>query len=111
MDPKFGFCGDPFWDDFKPLYNRTGAFPVLTECFQHTVLVAVPCFFFWFLFPVLSLQLNHSKNPPLPWTTIMSMKWLVLVMIIIDRAFVLFLGIWGKIWGPTMYRRLISFFH
>ncbi|CAJ0935675.1 unnamed protein product, partial [Mesorhabditis belari] len=99
-DPDFeiGFCGDPFWDNFQPLYNRTSGLPILTECFQHTVLIAIPCFFFWLLLPILFTQLKLSRQEPLPWTTIQSMKWLVLTLLIIDRAFVLVLSIFNKFW-------------
>lgn len=47
------------------------------------VLVGIPVGFFWLLYIPLLIQIkiNRGANPVLPWTTIMSMKWVCLSLI------------------------------
>ncbi|MGH0124218.1 UNVERIFIED_CONTAM: hypothetical protein FKN15_024647 [Acipenser sinensis] len=59
-----GFCSldgsDPFWD-----WNRTWytANPDLTQCFQNTVLVWIPCIYLWVCAPLYCLYLhNHNRG-------------------------------------------------
>uniref|UniRef100_A0A672ZW33 Multidrug resistance-associated protein 1 n=1 Tax=Sphaeramia orbicularis TaxID=375764 RepID=A0A672ZW33_9TELE len=57
------FCSpdrsDPFWD-----WNRTWhtANPDLTQCFQNTVLVWLPCFYLWLCAPIYLLYLRRHDN-------------------------------------------------
>lgn len=57
------FCGadraDPFWD-----WNRTWhtANPDLTQCFQNTVLVWLPCFYLWLCAPIYLLYLRRHDS-------------------------------------------------
>ncbi|KAJ8253888.1 hypothetical protein COCON_G00205000 [Conger conger] len=57
------FCSldgsDPFWD-----WNRTWhtSNPDLTQCFQNTVLVWVPCIYLWLCLPLYFLHLRHHDR-------------------------------------------------
>ncbi|KAJ8251178.1 hypothetical protein GJAV_G00218150 [Gymnothorax javanicus] len=57
------FCSldgsDPFWD-----WNRTwyASNPDLTQCFQNTVLVWVPCIYLWLCTPLYCLHLQHHNR-------------------------------------------------
>ncbi|KAJ8344973.1 hypothetical protein SKAU_G00291660 [Synaphobranchus kaupii] len=57
------FCShsglDPLWD-----WNRTwhSSNPDLTQCFQNTVLVWVPCFYLWLCTPLYCLHLRHHDR-------------------------------------------------
>ncbi|XP_064172603.1 multidrug resistance-associated protein 1 [Anguilla rostrata] len=57
------FCSldgsDPFWD-----WNRTwfASNPDLTQCFQNTVLVWVPCVYLWLCAPLYCLYLRHHDR-------------------------------------------------
>ncbi|KAK6011012.1 hypothetical protein OSTOST_23914, partial [Ostertagia ostertagi] len=55
--------------------------PFPSECFSHTVLVAVPTLFLFVLLPVLYVQIKTSRAKPLPWTTLQSMKWILVLML------------------------------
>jgi hypothetical protein len=51
---------------------------MFTLCFQHTVLVAVPCLFVFLAALVVSFQLRSAKkkkSAPLPWTLLLSAKF------------------------------------
>uniref|UniRef100_A0A1I8AJW5 ABC transmembrane type-1 domain-containing protein n=1 Tax=Steinernema glaseri TaxID=37863 RepID=A0A1I8AJW5_9BILA len=82
------FCVDEFWNENIFDGNISGI-PVFTDCFQHTALVAIPCFFFWLLLPILLVQLRISNGPVLPWTNVMSIKSGLTVILICDRLFVI----------------------
>ncbi|GMR31872.1 hypothetical protein PMAYCL1PPCAC_02067 [Pristionchus mayeri] len=102
VDEPNPFCGDPLWDEFRPLYNSSGSeltagLPTLTQCFQHTVLVGIPVIFFWLLYIPLLIQIRVNRsNPTLPWTTIMSMKWLIAVVLLCDKTFLVLLALWER---------------
>ncbi|KAF8383121.1 mrp-3 [Pristionchus pacificus] len=110
VDEPPPFCGDPLWDEFRPLYNSSGSeltagLPTITQCFQHTVLVGIPVGFFWLLYIPLLIQIkiNRGANPVLPWTTIMSMKWLIAVVLLCDKTFLVLLALWERfIEGDTV---------
>ncbi|GMT32159.1 hypothetical protein PFISCL1PPCAC_23456, partial [Pristionchus fissidentatus] len=104
-DSVVPFCGDPLWDEFRPLYNSSGSdltagLPTLTQCFQHTVLVGIPVGFYWLLFIPLFIQIRVNRsNSTLPWTTIMSMKWLIAVVLLCDKTFLVILALWERFIG------------
>ncbi|CAL1532770.1 unnamed protein product [Lymnaea stagnalis] len=64
-DKLKGFCDDTIWDLQLTWYN---SWPQFTECFQHTVLVWVPCGWLWLSAPIYmwylaSLPTHHTgKN-------------------------------------------------
>ena len=119
------FCRDPFWvgqisiifqvksnfqDDFRPL--RNSSIPAPTECFSHTVLVGLPCLYFWILLPVLVLQLRLSRRSTLPWSILMSMKCFTICLTIIDRLFVLFISLFdqvGTLWISKIFIHPLRF--
>ncbi|PIO76790.1 putative multi drug resistance-associated protein [Teladorsagia circumcincta] len=73
--------------------------PFPSECFSHTVLVAVPTLFLLALLPVLYIQIRTSRARPLPWTTLQSMKWLVTALMVGDKLVLLFFSIWRTVVG------------
>lgn len=87
-----GFCGDSFWVsqhvcgtcEFFSItpFQLQGIVqplplspPFPSECFSHTVLVALPTLFLCATLPVIYVQIKTSRAQPLPWTTLQSMKW------------------------------------
>uniref|UniRef100_A0A9J2PWS0 Uncharacterized protein n=1 Tax=Ascaris lumbricoides TaxID=6252 RepID=A0A9J2PWS0_ASCLU len=52
-------CDGQFWADGS--FINGSAIPNFTTCFQHTVLVFVPCAFFWLLFPIFLAQLHRIR--------------------------------------------------
>ncbi|MGH0129637.1 UNVERIFIED_CONTAM: hypothetical protein FKN15_048342 [Acipenser sinensis] len=59
-----GFCSldgsDPFWDWNRTWYTPN---PDLTQCFQNTVLVWIPCIYLWVCAPLYCLYLhNHNRG-------------------------------------------------
>ncbi|KAK0419050.1 hypothetical protein QR680_013923 [Steinernema hermaphroditum] len=82
------FCVDEFWNENIFDGNISGL-PVFTDCFQHTALIGIPCAFFWLLLPILLVQLRISTGPVLPWTTLMSIKSILTIILICDRLFVI----------------------
>ncbi|VDO18714.1 unnamed protein product [Heligmosomoides polygyrus] len=59
-----------FYDEF---YFQDSAvwkknFPSITKCFQHTVLVWIPCVFLFCISPILIVQISYGRSLPLPWT-------------------------------------------
>ncbi|RXN01990.1 Multidrug resistance-associated protein 1 [Acipenser ruthenus] len=59
-----GFCSldgsDPFWDWNRTWYTPN---PDLTQCFQNTVLVWIPCIYLWVCAPFYCLYLhNHNRG-------------------------------------------------
>uniref|UniRef100_A0A1I7W9G3 ABC transmembrane type-1 domain-containing protein n=1 Tax=Heterorhabditis bacteriophora TaxID=37862 RepID=A0A1I7W9G3_HETBA len=66
--PLFGldaFCGEKFWD---PLIWTSKQIPTLTQCFQHTTLVWIPCLFIFCISPILTGQIFYRRATPLLWT-------------------------------------------
>ncbi|TKR66774.1 hypothetical protein L596_023016 [Steinernema carpocapsae] len=82
------FCVDEFWNE-KVFNDNSSGLPTFTDCFQHTALAGLPCLFFWILSPVLFVQLRISNGPVLPWTTLMSIKSVLTIILICDRLFVI----------------------
>ncbi|EYC10165.1 hypothetical protein Y032_0057g2801 [Ancylostoma ceylanicum] len=91
-----GFCGDSFWGIVQPL-PLSPPFP--SECFSHTVLVAVPALFLCAVLPVMYLQIKTSRAASLPWTTLQSMKWLLATLMIGDKLVLLFFILWRTFFG------------
>ncbi|KIH46715.1 hypothetical protein ANCDUO_23230, partial [Ancylostoma duodenale] len=73
--------------------------PFPSECFSHTVLVAVPALFLCAVLPVMYLQIKTSRASSLPWTTLQSMKWLLATLMIGDKLVLLFFILWRTLFG------------
>ncbi|XP_058792378.1 multidrug resistance-associated protein 1 isoform X9 [Phymastichus coffea] len=60
------FCGTKFWDTNLTWYTDD---PDLTECFQKTSLIWVPCIFLWLCtsFEVYYLLTSKRRNVPVSW--------------------------------------------
>ncbi|KAJ8344971.1 hypothetical protein SKAU_G00291640 [Synaphobranchus kaupii] len=86
------FCSldgsDPFWD-----WNRTwhSSNPDLTQCFQNTVLVWVPCFYLWLCTPLYCLHLRHHDRGYICMTHLNKAKT------------VLGLLLWAVCWADVFY--------
>ncbi|KAK5984314.1 hypothetical protein GCK32_007181 [Trichostrongylus colubriformis] len=92
-----GFCGDSFWGIMQPVPS---SLPFPSECFSHTVLVAVPTLFLCAVLPVLYIQIKTSRAKQLPWTMLQSMKWLVTALMVGDKLVLLFFSVWRTLLGP-----------
>lgn len=72
--------------------NLSGNSPEISTCFQHTILVLIPCLFFWLLFPILFLQTNRAKSGrrflPLPLRFLLITKFFVSAILIVDAIFI-----------------------
>eukprot|EP00081_Caenorhabditis_elegans_P026970 NP_510616.2 Uncharacterized protein CELE_E03G2.2 [Caenorhabditis elegans] len=76
--------------------------------------VIVPSIFFWILTPVIIHDCKTSRQTPLPWSTLMSLKWFVASLLIIDRLFVFLLAVWESLFehkNVTADLFIIPFFH
>ncbi|XP_055346866.1 LOW QUALITY PROTEIN: multidrug resistance-associated protein 1-like [Paramacrobiotus metropolitanus] len=72
------FCNSPLWDHER-IWNTTD--PDLTECFQHTVLVLLPCAFLWIVFPIIMFQYKKLKDISTKWTILAVIKIVVAVLL------------------------------
>jgi ATP-binding cassette subfamily C (CFTR/MRP) protein 1 len=55
------------------LFNGSAP-PLLSECYQHTFLVFVPCVFLWIFTPVILYALKKSQELPLQWSFTITTK-------------------------------------
>uniref|UniRef100_A0AC34RG08 Uncharacterized protein n=1 Tax=Panagrolaimus sp. JU765 TaxID=591449 RepID=A0AC34RG08_9BILA len=85
----WSFCGEPLMKDGS-VYN-TSTIPNVSVCFQHTILVFVPCFFYWLLFPALLMQTKRSRNAnrflPLPISWLFGLKLVIAAILFFDSIF------------------------
>ncbi|KJH51062.1 ABC transporter, ATP-binding protein [Dictyocaulus viviparus] len=93
-----GFCEDSFWGIVQPFPQLP---PLPSECFSHTVLVAIPPLFLCMTLPVIYIQMKTSFAGLLPWTTLQSMKWLLTTLMVADRVVLLFFLLWRKLFSST----------
>jgi len=49
--------------------------PMFNKCFQHTVLVWIPFLFIFLIAPVIIFQISIERTLPLPWTHLLSAKF------------------------------------
>ncbi|CAI2357559.1 unnamed protein product [Caenorhabditis sp. 36 PRJEB53466] len=64
--------------------------------------------------PVLIHDCKTSRSSPLPWSTLMSLKWFVASLLIIDRLFVFLLAVWESLFkhkDVTADLFIYPFFH
>ncbi|XP_029673303.1 multidrug resistance-associated protein 1 isoform X3 [Formica exsecta] len=74
------FCGTKFWDANLTWYTND---PDLTECFQKTILVWVPCVFLWVFSVMEAYYLINSKRRNVPYTWLFISKQVLTVALII----------------------------
>jgi len=73
------------------------SYPSFTPCFQHTVLVWVPCFFLWLLAPYHYISLNRSRLPAIKWSVLHISK---LVSFIYEEIQILHWNFKRQLWLP-----------
>ncbi|XP_011343424.1 multidrug resistance-associated protein 1 isoform X3 [Ooceraea biroi] len=74
------FCGTKFWDDNITWHTNN---PDLTECFQKTILVWVPCIFLWVFSTMEAYYLLNSKRRNVPHTWLFISKQVLTVGLIL----------------------------
>ncbi|XP_043526934.1 multidrug resistance-associated protein 1 isoform X5 [Frieseomelitta varia] len=74
------FCGTEFWN--KSLTWDTDD-PEITECFQKTVLVWVPCAFLWLFSGIEIYYFLNSKSKNIPYTWLFISKQILIVALIV----------------------------
>ncbi|XP_049833464.1 multidrug resistance-associated protein 1-like [Schistocerca gregaria] len=74
------FCGSHFWETNLTWYTED---PDLTECFQKTVLVWVPCVFLWMFSALETYYLLSSKTRNVPWNWLNATKLVITLALVI----------------------------
>ncbi|OAD61579.1 Multidrug resistance-associated protein 1 [Eufriesea mexicana] len=74
------FCGTKFWDN-DSIWNTDD--PDITECFQKTVLVWVPCAFLWLFSGIEIYYFLNSKSKNIPYTWLFISKQILIVALIL----------------------------
>ncbi|KAF1746903.1 hypothetical protein GCK72_023361 [Caenorhabditis remanei] len=95
----------------ESFFNSTG--PPISVDLPNSYVV-VPSIFFWILTPVIIHDCKTSRLSPLPWSTLMSLKWFVASLLIIDRLFVFLLAVWESLFehkNVTADLFIYPFFH
>ncbi|GAV06011.1 hypothetical protein RvY_16054-1 [Ramazzottius varieornatus] len=96
-----GFCADPFWD--SEVSWNTDDFD-LTQCFQWTILVWIPCAFLWAALPLKYLLASKSPYQIHRWTWLSSLKITVSFVLVI-HAFIQ-LSFYAHIWRTEGLERI-----
>uniref|UniRef100_A0A7E4ZTZ1 Multidrug resistance-associated protein 1 n=1 Tax=Panagrellus redivivus TaxID=6233 RepID=A0A7E4ZTZ1_PANRE len=102
-----GFCSDPLWQTGPPSPSASaGALTNVSTCFQHTLLVFIPCALFWVLLPGLLFQCSRIRSTkrfrPLPWNFLSYLKIVVPVAPIVFAVFTFARAFGGEIPSPTI---------
>ncbi|XP_043579583.1 multidrug resistance-associated protein 1 isoform X3 [Bombus pyrosoma] len=74
------FCGTDFWNN-SLTWNTED--PDITECFQKTVLIWVPCTFLWLFSGIEIYYFLNSKSKNIPYTWLFILKQILIVALII----------------------------
>lgn len=74
------FCGTEFWNN-SLTWNTDD--PEITECFQKTVLVWVPCAFLWLFSGIEIYYFLNSKSKNIPYTWLFISKQILIVALIV----------------------------
>ncbi|XP_006558751.1 multidrug resistance-associated protein 1 [Apis mellifera] len=74
------FCGTEFWN-YNLIWNTDD--PEITECFQKTVLVWVPCAFLWLFSGIEIYYFLNSKNKNIPYTWLFISKQILIITLIL----------------------------
>ncbi|CAD5219876.1 unnamed protein product [Bursaphelenchus okinawaensis] len=83
------FCGEPL---MTPGWLNSTSLPVMTQCFQHTIMVWLPFIFVMASAPITIFRISMKKNQPLPWTQRLSAKLTISCLLILDSAFLFLLA-------------------
>ena len=77
-----GFCRDSFWNQTL-VWNTTH--PRLTECFQDTVMIGIPCLFLWLLTPfwLFNICRRRRSQYPLPNRKFITLAFKILSLVIL----------------------------
>ena len=70
MDKIESLCGSEFWNN-ETVYDE---YPDFTFCFQHTVLIWIPCFVLWLISPLWIYMLTRQITPRLGFSWIFLLK-------------------------------------
>ncbi|PBC29188.1 Multidrug resistance-associated protein [Apis cerana cerana] len=74
------FCGTEFWN-YNLIWNTDD--PEITECFQKTVLVWIPCAFLWLFSGIEIYYFLNSKNKNIPYTWLFISKQILIITLIL----------------------------
>ncbi|KOB77962.1 ATP-binding cassette sub-family C member 1 [Operophtera brumata] len=74
------FCGSKFWNTTLSWHTNN---PELTECFQKTVLVWVPCAYLWLAAFLDAYYILNSKEKNIPWNPLNITKLIVTCLLIV----------------------------
>ncbi|GAV06012.1 hypothetical protein RvY_16054-2 [Ramazzottius varieornatus] len=96
-----GFCADPLWD--SDVSWNADEFD-LTQCFQWTILVWIPCAFLWAALPLKYLLASKSPYQIHRWTWLSSLKITVSFVLVI-HAFIQ-LSFYAHIWRTEGLERI-----
>uniref|UniRef100_A0A7E4VBL5 Multidrug resistance-associated protein 1 n=1 Tax=Panagrellus redivivus TaxID=6233 RepID=A0A7E4VBL5_PANRE len=88
------FCGERFW---TPEIFKNDTVPLFSQCFQHTVLIWVPLLFLFFLAPILIFQITLEKSGALPWTRLLTAKFTITIILLLDALFLFVLAIYEAV--------------
>ncbi|CAL4099766.1 unnamed protein product, partial [Meganyctiphanes norvegica] len=74
------FCGSPFWNESLTWETDN---PDLTPCFEHTVLVWVPCIILWILAPLETKYILDSVDRLIPWSWVNISKGVASIILLL----------------------------
>ncbi|KAL0104446.1 hypothetical protein PUN28_017289 [Cardiocondyla obscurior] len=107
------FCGTKFWDANLTWYTND---PDLTECFQKTILVWVPCIFLWTFSAMEAYYILNSKTRNIPYTWLFISKQVLtiglILLSIIDLGMAIHTSTYSTVhsvdyWTPVI--KIVSF--
>ncbi|XP_063535449.1 multidrug resistance-associated protein 1 [Cydia strobilella] len=78
--PLDRFCGSKFWDT-NLTWNTDN--PELTECFEKTVLIWVPCIYLWLAAFLDTYYIINSKERNIPWNPLNISKLIITSLLIV----------------------------
>ncbi|XP_073949375.1 multidrug-Resistance like Protein 1 isoform X3 [Choristoneura fumiferana] len=82
--PLDKFCGSKFWDSNLTWHTDN---PELTDCFERTVLVWLPCIYLWLAAFLEAYYIISSKERNIPWN-ILNISKLIITSLLIVLTFV-----------------------
>ncbi|XP_047989436.1 multidrug resistance-associated protein 1 isoform X3 [Leguminivora glycinivorella] len=78
--PLDKFCGSKFWDSNLTWHTDN---PELTECFEKTVLIWVPCIYLWLAAFLETYYIISSKERNIPWNPLNISKLIITSLLIV----------------------------
>ncbi|XP_043474514.1 multidrug resistance-associated protein 1 isoform X1 [Leptopilina heterotoma] len=105
------FCGSKFWDA-NLTWNTDD--PDVTECFQKTVLVWIPCIFLWTFSIIEVFYLLNSRKRNIPYTWLFISKLILtiglIILAIVDLAMALHFSTYKVVYNVDFYTPCINVF-